>query len=102
MITIFAKTSFVLRQNANIFAKFFGENILQIITSVPGHTALKLFFSRMRRRSAARRHLQQRPLARRGSGVHSARVARWFVFKPEIPIWVNFGMENVGIFYDHS
>jgi hypothetical protein len=35
MITIFAKTSFVLRQNANIFAKFFGENILKIITSVP-------------------------------------------------------------------
>jgi hypothetical protein len=24
------------------------------------------------------------------------RVARWFIFKPKIPIWVNFGMENVG------
>jgi hypothetical protein len=23
-------------------------------------------------------------------GVHG-RVARWFVFKPKIPIWVNFG-----------
>jgi hypothetical protein len=32
------------------------------------------------------------------------RVARWFVFKPKIPIWVNFeglAMENLGIFYDH-
>jgi hypothetical protein len=31
-------------------------------------------------------------------------VARWFVFKPKIPIWVNFwglAMENLGIFYDH-
>jgi hypothetical protein len=29
-------------------------------------------------------------------------VARWFVFKPKITIWVNFGilaMEDVGIFY---
>jgi hypothetical protein len=24
-------------KNANIFAKFFGENIFKIITSVPGH-----------------------------------------------------------------
>jgi hypothetical protein len=24
------------------------------------------------------------------SGVHG-KVARWFVFKPKIPIWVNFG-----------
>jgi hypothetical protein len=31
----FAKTSISLRKNANIFAKFFGENILKIITSVP-------------------------------------------------------------------
>jgi hypothetical protein len=36
------------------------------------------------------------------------RVARWFVFKPKIPIWVNFGgPENgkywsFGIFYGHS
>jgi hypothetical protein len=32
------------------------------------------------------------------------RVARWFIFKPKIPIWVNFGgpwKESVGIFYDH-
>jgi hypothetical protein len=27
-------------KNANFFAKFFGENILKIITSVPGHTVL--------------------------------------------------------------
>jgi hypothetical protein len=26
-------------KNANFFAKFFGENILKIITSVPGHPA---------------------------------------------------------------
>jgi hypothetical protein len=32
------------------------------------------------------------------------RVARWFVFKPKIPIWLNFGgpnKVNVGTFYDH-
>jgi hypothetical protein len=32
------------------------------------------------------------------------RVARWFVFKPKIQIWVNFeglAMEDVGIFYGH-
>jgi hypothetical protein len=32
------------------------------------------------------------------------RVARWFVFKPKIKIWGNFGglaMEDVGIFYGH-
>jgi hypothetical protein len=36
---------------------------------------------------------------------HLVRVARWFVFKPKIPIWVNsggpFSMKNVCIFYDH-
>jgi hypothetical protein len=29
------------------------------------------------------------------------RVARWYIFKPKIPIWVNFeglGMEKVGVF----
>jgi hypothetical protein len=41
------------------------------------------------------------------------RVARWFIFKPKIPIWVNFGKKLIyfmaiwnilltfGIFYDH-
>jgi hypothetical protein len=31
-----------------------------------------------------------------------SRVARWFIFKPKIPIWVKFGLgtENVIIFYD--
>jgi hypothetical protein len=31
-------------------------------------------------------------------------IARWFIFEPNIKIWVNFdglGTENVGIFYDH-
>jgi hypothetical protein len=28
-------------------------------------------------------------------------VARWYIFKPKIPIWVNFGIEDVGIFYGH-
>jgi hypothetical protein len=32
-------------KNANIFAKFFGENILKIITSVPGHPVPKTTFS---------------------------------------------------------
>jgi hypothetical protein len=35
---IFTKTSSSLSKKVpNFFAKFFGENILQIITSVPGH-----------------------------------------------------------------
>jgi hypothetical protein len=32
----------------------------------------------------------------------NTRVARWFIFKPKILIWVNFeriAMEDVGIFY---
>jgi hypothetical protein len=29
------------------------------------------------------------------------RVARWYIFKPKIPILAGFGMEKVGIFYDH-
>jgi hypothetical protein len=28
-----------------------------------------------------------------------SRVTRWYIFKPKIPIWVNFGMKKVGIFY---
>jgi hypothetical protein len=49
----------------------------------------------------------------------SSRVARWFIFKPKIPIWVNFGgpyigkclyilwpfgifYGHLGYFYDHS
>jgi hypothetical protein len=35
MIIFFSKTSSSLSKNANIFAKFFGENIFKIITSVP-------------------------------------------------------------------
>jgi hypothetical protein len=34
-----------------------------------------------------------------------ARVARWYIFKPKILIWVNFddvGMETVGVFKGHS
>jgi hypothetical protein len=37
-------------------------------------------------------------------GRYINRVARWFVFKPKIPIWLNFGGScygNLGIFYDH-
>jgi hypothetical protein len=33
------------------------------------------------------------------------RVARWYIFKPKIPIWVNFleglGMEKFVIFFGH-
>jgi hypothetical protein len=36
MIKIFAKTSSSLSKKRQFFAKFFGENILKIITSVPG------------------------------------------------------------------
>jgi hypothetical protein len=28
-----------------------------------------------------------------------SRVARWYIFKPKTPVWVNFAMEDVGIFY---
>jgi hypothetical protein len=34
----------------------------------------------------------------------SSRVARWFVFKPKIPIWEKFQglrLENVALFYGH-
>jgi hypothetical protein len=34
----------------------------------------------------------------------SARVARGYILKPKIPIWVNFGgpwNEKIGIFYGH-
>jgi hypothetical protein len=32
--------------------------------------------------------------------IFESRVARWYVFKPKIPIWVKFGGpgENVGMF----
>jgi hypothetical protein len=36
MINFFSKFSFVLSQKRHFFAKIFGENILEIITSVPG------------------------------------------------------------------
>jgi hypothetical protein len=38
------------------------------------------------------------------TGPRPSRVARWHIFKPKIPIWVNFeglAMENVGILYGH-
>jgi hypothetical protein len=38
MIKIFASFSFVLSQKRQFFAKFFGENIQKIVTSVPGWT----------------------------------------------------------------
>jgi hypothetical protein len=28
-----------------------------------------------------------------------SRVARWYIFKPKIAFWVNFGIEKFGIFY---
>jgi hypothetical protein len=34
----------------------------------------------------------------------SCSVARWYIFEPKIPIWVNFGglgVEKVRIFYGH-
>jgi hypothetical protein len=27
---------------------------------------------------------------------HHSRVARWFIFKPKIPIWINFGGPKIG------
>jgi hypothetical protein len=43
------------------------------------------------------------PKSKNGNGLQ-ARVARWFIFKPKIQIWVNLGgpwSEKVGIFCDH-
>jgi hypothetical protein len=37
LLIFFSKTSSSLNKKANILAKFFSENILKIITSVPGH-----------------------------------------------------------------
>jgi hypothetical protein len=37
MINFFHNLALVLVKNANFFAIFFGENILKIITLVPGH-----------------------------------------------------------------
>jgi hypothetical protein len=44
-------------------------------------------------------------------GANQSMVARWFVFKPKIPIWLNFGgpykgkcwyiLWSFGIFYGH-
>jgi hypothetical protein len=42
MIKFLQKLAVVWAKNANIFAKFFGKNILKIITSVPGHTDSEL------------------------------------------------------------
>jgi hypothetical protein len=41
---------------------------------------------------------------RRSTGLPQTRVARWFVFKPKIPIWEkiqDLRLENVDIFYGH-
>jgi hypothetical protein len=48
MIKKYSKFSFVLSQNANFFANFFGENILNIITSVLSFLFVKIitFFKR--------------------------------------------------------
>jgi hypothetical protein len=40
MINILHKLALFWVKNANFFAEFFGENILKIITSVPGHAAM--------------------------------------------------------------
>jgi hypothetical protein len=34
---------------------------------------------------------QSRQIALKSFFVDDCRAARWFVFKPKIPIWVNFG-----------
>jgi hypothetical protein len=35
------------------------------------------------------------------TSLRRSRVARWFVFKPKIPIWVKFGIENIVTVYGH-
>jgi hypothetical protein len=42
MINFFHNLALFRVKNANFFAEFFGENILKIITSVPGHPVGKL------------------------------------------------------------
>jgi hypothetical protein len=63
------------------------EKILHPVTSVPRVDAMTTAPRRMSFYSI----LQQ----------FSSRVARWFVFKPKIPIWVNFVGYCFGKFYDH-
>jgi hypothetical protein len=59
MIKFFSKFSFVLSQKRQFLANFFGENILKIITSVPGLSSLpakkyeKSFFLRNMQINAA-------------------------------------------------
>jgi hypothetical protein len=75
------------------FAKFFGENILKITTSVPapifvGETGPPEFCCR----SGLYRFLFfgcKLFSVEAASG--AARIARWFVFKPNIPSLVKFG-----------
>jgi hypothetical protein len=43
---IFGKTSCSLSKKINMFAKFFGENILKIIISFPGRTPSRGFVTR--------------------------------------------------------
>jgi hypothetical protein len=44
MIKILHKLALFWVKNANLFAEFFGENILKIITSVPGYWNIFYFF----------------------------------------------------------
>jgi hypothetical protein len=40
----------------------------------------------------------------RSFGLLTGRFARWYIFKPKIPIWVNLAglaMEDAGIFFEH-
>jgi hypothetical protein len=41
MINFLPKLAVICAKKRNFFAKFFGENILKIITSVPGRPAFK-------------------------------------------------------------
>jgi hypothetical protein len=44
IIKFFHNLPFVLSQKRQFFAEFFGENILKIITSIPGHPADRFLF----------------------------------------------------------
>jgi hypothetical protein len=87
MIDFFQKQAVIWAKNANIFAKLFGENILKIITSVPGRIFLDAaffqLFLRVRRQiragrfqASARTEVAPLPRPRLSAGQGAQRLAR--------------------------
>jgi hypothetical protein len=79
---IFQNLALFWVKNANFFAKLFGENILKIITSVPGHPAQQRHLARhgpgKQRLPRARRPVEQTALGRGDADtLEQLRVEEW-------------------------